>query len=55
MKADQKTDEYATFTAALKKVLQTSHADMKVKLDAERQAKKQQKILPSARVSCDKD
>ena len=32
--------EYATFTAALSKILKVSHSDMKAKLDAEKREKK---------------
>jgi len=51
----KRSPEYDNFTGALKKVLQVSHSEMKARLDAEKQAKKQQKTQTSAHVSSDKD
>lgn len=49
------SDEYTNFSSALRKVLRVSHSEMKAKLDAEKQAKKQQPKQPSAHASGDSD
>jgi hypothetical protein len=50
----KRTSEYEKFTGALKKVLQVSHSELKQRLDAEKQAKKQQKTQTSGHASSDK-
>lgn len=47
--------DYATFENALKGVLQVSHSEMKAKLDAEKQEKKQPKKRPFGHASGAKD
>jgi hypothetical protein len=47
-------NEYARFTGALKKVLQVSHSELKQRLDAEKQAKKQQPKPSSGHASSEK-
>jgi len=48
------SDEYGTFTTALRKVLQVSHSEMKAKLSAEKRAKKRRAKRVSSRASADK-
>jgi hypothetical protein len=43
VKSQPKTDEYATFSKALHKVLQVSHAEMKARIKADKQARKQRR------------
>jgi hypothetical protein len=47
--------EYDRFTGALKKVLRVSHSELKTRLDAEKQAKKQPQKQTSGHASSDKD
>jgi hypothetical protein len=54
-KPPQKHNEHAAFVSALKKVLSVSHADMKAKLDAEKQAKKRRRKRTSGHASGEKD
>ena len=49
------SDEYATFEAALKKVLSVPHSAIKARLDAERLVRKQRKKRASGHVSREKD
>lgn len=51
----KRSPEYENFTGALKKVLQVSHSEMKAKLDAEKQEKKQRPKRTSGRASSEKD
>jgi hypothetical protein len=53
--AKNESGEYATFEAALKKVLSVPRSELKAKLDAERREKKQRGKRPSGHVSRDKD
>ena len=55
MKSKPKTDEYKNFQTALSQVLRVSHEEMKASLEAEKQAKREQKKRPSDRDSSDKD
>ena len=48
-------DEYATFEAALRKVLSVPHSTIKAQLDAERPVRKRRKKRASGHVSRDKD
>jgi hypothetical protein len=48
-------DEYATFEAALKKVLSVPHSAIKAQLDAEKRVRKQRRKRASARASHAKD
>jgi hypothetical protein len=46
--AKNETGEYDRFENALKKVLSVPHSEIKSKIDAEKQARKQQKQRPSS-------
>jgi len=52
--AKNETGEYATFEAALKKVLSVPHSALKAHLDAEKRVRRQRKKRASGHVSSEK-
>lgn len=57
MKRNPGTSEYDKFSQLLKRVVSVPHSEIKAKLDAEKQQKKQKrpKTSDASRASCDKD
>jgi hypothetical protein len=51
----QQSAEYKKFASLLTRVLQTPHSEIKAKLDAEKQAKKQPRKRRVSRAYADKD
>ena len=49
------SEEYVTFSDALSRVLRVSHAELKAKLEAEKQEKRKPKTSASAHASDEKD
>ena len=48
MKARPRTAEYANFENALRKVLKVSHSDIKARIEAAKQERKERRKRPSA-------
>jgi hypothetical protein len=48
MDSKPKTDEYATFSNALHKVLQVSHEELQARIERDKQLRKRQPKQPSA-------